>query len=71
LTGTNFVSSTTLVSSVAMTTLAAAGQTASGDFTLAATTFTAPIHIAALSTLIGGTSIPRIRIMLRISRALQ
>lgn len=71
LSGTNFASSTNLVAAVAMTNIAAAGQTVSGSLTLAGTSFTAPIHIAALSTLIGTTCLPLVRITIRVTRSLQ
>lgn len=70
LSGTNFASSSTIVSSVAMTNIAGAGQTVGGDLTINTASFTAPIYIAALSTLIGTTCLPRVRITLRMTRSL-
>jgi len=71
LSGTNFASSSTIVASVAMTNIAAAGQTVGGDLAINTAAFTGPIYIALLSTLAGTTCFPRARITLRITRGLQ
>lgn len=71
LSGTNFSSSSTIVSSVAMTNIAGAGQTVGGDLSIATAAFSGPIYIAVLSTQIGTTCLPRVRITLRITRGLQ
>jgi hypothetical protein len=51
--------------------LTAAGKTVGGDLTISTGTFTGPIYIALLSTLVGTTCIPRVRITLRVTRGLQ
>jgi hypothetical protein len=71
LSGTNFASSSTIVSSVAMANIAAAGQTVGGDLTVNTAAFSGPIYLAVLSTVIGTTCLPRVRITLRITRGLQ
>jgi hypothetical protein len=72
LSGTDFASSSTIVASVAMSnSLTAAGKTVGGDLTISTATFTGPIYIALLSTLVGTTTVPRVRVTLRVTRGLQ
>lgn len=71
LSGTDFASSSTIVASVAMTNIAAAGRTVGGDLTINTAAFTGPIYIALLSTVIGTTCLPRVRVTLRVTRGLQ
>lgn len=72
--GGNFTSSTTLVSSVALTNNTAANDTITGNFTLAATSFTAattPSQIALMCTGSSTTTTPRLVVTLVVTRSLQ
>ncbi len=65
-----YSSATTLVAGVALPVLTS-GQSASADFTLAATSFTAPTTLALLSTVSGATTLLRLTVTLRVTRSLQ
>jgi hypothetical protein len=72
--GGNFTSSTTLVSSVALTANTGANQTITGNLTLAATSFTAattPSQIALLSTLASAAPTISLVVTLVVTRSLQ
>ena len=69
--GNLWSTSSTIVAPIALTGTLVAGQSASGDFALATTTFTAPTGIALMPEGAGATNVISLTVTLRLTRSLQ